>query len=70
MEQSINSDLIRGHIDTIILRSLSDGDKFPQEISDYVFKISNENYSINQATLYSSLKRLETTKLLKTSFIR
>ena len=65
MEQSINSDLIRGHIDTIILRSLSDGDKFPQEISDYVFKISNENYSINQATLYSSLKRLETTKLLR-----
>lgn len=65
MEQSINSDLIRGHIDTIILRSLTDGDKFPQEISDYVFKISNENYSINQATLYSSLKRLESSKLLR-----
>ena len=65
MEQSINSDLIRGHIDTIILKSLTDGDKFPQEISDYVFKVSNENYSINQATLYSSLKRLESTKLLR-----
>ena len=65
MEQSINSDLIRGHIDTIILKSLTDGDKFPQEISDYVYKVSNENYSINQATLYSSLKRLESTKLLR-----
>lgn len=65
MEQSINSDLIRGHIDTIILKSLTDGDKFPQEISDYVFKVSNENYSINQATLYSSLKRLESAKLLR-----
>lgn len=65
MEQSINSDLIRGHIDTIILKSLIDGDKFPQEISDYVYKVSNESYSINQATLYSSLKRLESTKLLR-----
>lgn len=65
MEQSINSDLIRGHIDTIILKSLTDGDKFPQEISDYVYKVSNESYSINQATLYSSLKRLESTKLLR-----
>ena len=31
-EKSISSDLIRGHINTIILRSLSDSDKYGYEI--------------------------------------
>ncbi len=63
MEQnSISSDLIRGHIDTIILYTLIDGDKFAQQISDSVEQKSDNQYKINQATLYSSLKRLETLK--------
>lgn len=63
MEQTaISSDLIRGHIDTIILQSLSEGDKFAQQIIDYVDEKSDGKYQIIQATLYSSLKRLETQK--------
>lgn len=63
MEQtSISSDLIRGHIDTIILHALTSGDKFAQQISDSVEEKSNSQYKINQATLYSSLKRLESLK--------
>ena len=31
MEHSISSDLIRGHIDTIILHTLIDGDKYPHQ---------------------------------------
>lgn len=62
MENSISSDLIRGHIDTIILNSLLDGDKYPQQIMDYVELKSEKKYSVNQATLYSSLKRLESLK--------
>lgn len=65
MDKSISSDLIRGHIDTIILHSLFSGDKHAQQISDYVAKKSENNYEINQATLYSSLKRLETSKYVK-----
>lgn len=61
-EKAISSDLIRGHIDTIILHSLLDGDKHAQQISETVEKKSDNRYSINQATLYSSLKRLETLK--------
>lgn len=61
-ESSISSDLIRGHIDTIILYSLTDGDKFAQQISDDIEQKSNKEYKINQATLYSSLKRLESLK--------
>ena len=60
MEQkSISSDLIRGHIDTIILHTLLDGDKYAQQISENIETKSDNEYKINQATLYSSLKRLE-----------
>lgn len=65
MEHSISSDLIRGHIDTIILHTLLDGDKFAQQIIDFVDKKSDKNYQINQATLYSSLKRLENLKYVR-----
>ena len=52
MEQhSISSDFIRGHIDTIILHSIVDTDKFAQQISDSIDKKSQNKYQINQATL-------------------
>lgn len=66
MEQpAISSDLIRGHIDTIILHTLLDEDKFAQQISDAIEQKSDGEYKINQATLYSSLKRLEGLKYVK-----
>lgn len=61
-QQSISSDLIRGHIDTIILHTLIDGDKYAQQISENIESKSENEYKINQATLYSSLKRLESLK--------
>ena len=64
-QQAISSDLIRGHIDTIILHTLIDGDKFAQQISDAIESKSQSAYKINQATLYSSLKRLEGLKYVK-----
>ncbi|MBQ8426903.1 MAG: PadR family transcriptional regulator [Clostridia bacterium] len=63
MEQrAISSDLIRGHIDTIILHTLLNGDKYAQQISESVEEKSGGDYKLNQATLYSSLKRLENLK--------
>ena len=57
--QGIDSDLIRGHIDTIILNILQEGDKYGYEICDEVEKRSKGAYEIKQPTLYSCLKRLE-----------
>lgn len=64
-QPTISSDLIRGHIDTIILHTLIESDKFAQQISDAVESKSESEYKINQATLYSSLKRLESLKLVE-----
>ncbi len=58
-EKAISSDLIRGHINTIILRSLYDGDKYGYEIIAEIEAKSHGQYSLKQPTLYSALKRLE-----------
>ena len=59
---NINSDVIRGHIDTIILNLLVQGDKYGYEISKIISSKTGGEYEINEATLYSSLKRLEKDK--------
>ncbi len=56
---AISSDLIRGHINTIILRSLYDGDKYGYEIIDEIERKSHGQYTLKQPSLYSALKRLE-----------
>lgn len=57
--KSVSSDLIRGHINTIILRSLADGDKYGYEIIAEIERKSHGQYSLKQPSLYSALKRLE-----------
>ncbi len=56
---AISSDLIRGHINTIILRSLYDGDKYGYEIITEIERKSRGQYTMKQPSLYSALKRLE-----------
>jgi len=58
-EQNINSDLIRGHIDAIILRVLKDGDNYGYEIMKTVSINSDHEYELKEPSLYTSLKRLE-----------
>lgn len=58
-EKSISADLIRGHINTIILRALYEGDKYGYEIIAEIERKSHGQYSLKQPSLYSALKRLE-----------
>ena len=56
---NVNIDLIRSHVDTIILRSLCDEDKYGYEILNEIKDKSKGLYMLKQPTLYSCLKRLE-----------
>ena len=58
-ETKIPSDLLRGHTDTIILKLLFSGDKYGYEISKLIQSHSGDEYELKEATMYSSLKRLE-----------
>ena len=59
MDNKISSDLLRGHTVTIILKLLMDSDKYGYEISKLIQTNSSGEYLLKEATMYSSLKRLE-----------
>ena len=59
IDKKLSSDLLRGNTDTIILRLLMDGDKYGYEITKLVHEHSDQLYELKEATMYSSLKRLE-----------
>ena len=64
IHKQLSSDLLRGHTDTIILGLLKDGDKYGYEITKLVRERSGQLYELKEATMYSSLKRLENDKYI------
>ncbi len=58
-DNKISADLLRGHTDTIILKLLIGGDKYGYEITKLIHTNSSGEYELKEATMYSSLKRLE-----------
>lgn len=64
-KSSISADLIRGHINTIILRTLYERDKYGYEIINEIESKSHGQYTLKQPTLYSALKRLESQGYIK-----
>lgn len=64
-KSSISADLIRGHINTIILRTLDERDKYGYEIINEIEEKSHGQYTLKQPTLYSALKRLENQGYIK-----
>lgn len=67
--KNIDSDLIRGNIDTIILKTMLDGDKYGLDIIKEVEARSNGTYELKQPTLYSCLKRLENQELISSYWL-
>jgi len=65
VKSSISSDLIRGNIDTIILRVLCEGDNYGYEIIKAISKYSRGKYELKEPSLYTSVRRLESQKLVE-----
>lgn len=61
----ISSDLIRGHIDTIVLGLLVDQDRYGYEICKQVTLLSEGEYELKEPTLYAAFRRLETQGLVR-----
>ena len=55
----IASDMIRGNTDTILLRFLCEGDSYGYEINRQIVRLTDGQYGLNEATLYTAFKRLE-----------
>lgn len=67
--QNIDSDLIRGNIDTIILKTMLNEDKYGLDIIKEVSDKSSGTYELKQPTLYSCLKRLENQELISSYWV-
>ena len=67
--QNIDSDLIRGNIDTIILKTMLNEDKYGLDIIKEVSEKSSGTYVLKQPTLYSCLKRLENQELISSYWV-
>lgn len=61
----ISSDLIRGHIDTIVLGLLSAEDRYGYDICRQVALLSDNEYELKEPTLYSAARRLEGQGLIR-----
>jgi len=59
LENTVNTDLIRDHVDSFILRFLASGDSYGYDIHKAISNATEGVYEIKQPTLYSCLKRLE-----------
>lgn len=55
----INKEVLKGHIDTLILSLLRNKDMYGYEIAKLVREKSEEQFELKEGTLYLSLKRLE-----------
>ena len=58
-ENRITSDLLRGNTDTMILRLLCEADRYGYEIVKLIAELSRGEYELKEATMYSSVRRLE-----------
>lgn len=54
----INSDIIRGHLDAIILRLIDEKDRYGYEISNEISRRTDNKFKIKEATLYAVFQRL------------
>ena len=55
----ISSDIIRGHIDTMILRLLLEADHYGYQIFKLIIERSGGQYELKEPSMYAALRRLE-----------
>lgn len=64
----IRSDIIRGHLESIILRLILEKDQYGYEISKEISARTEHRFQIKEATLYAVFQRLERKELLESYY--
>lgn len=64
----MRSDIIRGHLDSIILRLILEEDRYGYEISKEISLRTDNRFQIKEATLYAVFQRLEKKDLIESYF--
>lgn len=61
---SISADLIRGHLDAIILKLILEKDRYGYEIAKEIAARTDRRLELKEATLYAAIQRLERNKYI------
>ena len=61
----VNKEVLKGHIDTLILSLLHNRDMYGYELAKLVRQKSDDQFELKEGTLYLSLKRLEKNKWME-----
>lgn len=61
----VQSDIIRGHIEAVVLKLIIEQDRYGYEISNCIKLRTEGLFVIKEATLYSVVKRLEERDLIE-----
>lgn len=61
----VNKEVLKGHIDTLILSLLQKKNMYGYELAKSVREKSNNQFELKEGTLYLSLKRLEKNKWIE-----
>ena len=61
----ISSDIIRGHLDAIILRLVYEKDRYGYEIFNEIASRTKGAFNIKEATLYAVFQRLDKKKMIE-----
>jgi len=64
----ITSDILRGHLESVILKLIIEKDHYGYEIASEIAKRTDNAFLIKEATLYAMVQRLEKKELI-TSYI-
>ncbi len=60
-----SSDLLRGHIDMLILAKLAQGDCYGYRVNRDIQALAGQRFDLKEATLYSAFRRLEKDGLIR-----
>jgi PadR family transcriptional regulator PadR len=64
----LSSDVIRGHLDSIILKLIVEKDRYGYEMSQEIIKRTDEKFQVKEATLYAVFQRLEKKQLIESYY--
>lgn len=67
-ELMLSSDIIRGHLESIILRLIWEKDRYGYEISKEISARTQQQFQIKEATLYAVFQRLEKKELIESYY--
>ena len=64
----IRSDIIRGHLESIIVRLIYENDQYGYEMSKQIILRTENRFQIKEATLYAVFQRLEKKGLIESYY--